>query len=85
MGAGLENRCLEEVGKAGNSDEGSVQVLNHGRDMAQGRASGTDHSRYSWYSRSLISDRTEEAEGSFPGLGLQRAPGSSYRGWAHGK
>lgn len=39
MGAGLESRCLEG---AGNPDEGSVQVLNHDRDMAQGRAPCTD-------------------------------------------
>lgn len=58
---------------AGNPDEGSVQVLNHDGDVAQGRVSGTPQSSYSGYSRSLVSDRAEEGTGSFPGLGLLRA------------
>lgn len=41
---------------AGNPAEDSVQVLNHGGDVAQDRISGTDQSSYSWYSKSLVSD-----------------------------
>lgn len=36
----------EVMERAGNPDEGTVQVLSHDTDMAQGRAPGTEHSRY---------------------------------------